>query len=108
MVNTTKNGVETVLQENDFVGIAKLARETIASLVDKKPLSVIRLNRENGNWVAVVEVLERAAIPDTQDLIGKYQMTFGKNKELLNYKRIEIRRKGQLEKEEEEEAESKK
>lgn len=98
---------EETTSKKDFEEIVKLAKETIVSLVNKEPLGVISLNQEKGDWVVVVEVLERKAVPDTQDLIGKYRLCFGKNKEFLGYKRIEIRKRGDTGKELSEEEEIK-
>lgn len=92
--------VSEISQKTEFEQLAGLAQSTIEKLVKKKALSVISINKEKGNWEVVIEVLERAAVPDTMDLIGKYLLSFGRDKELLGYKRIELKKKGQIEKEE--------
>ncbi len=79
---------------DDFKTIGNQAMDTIKELVHKKPLSAININQQGGNWEVLVEVLERAAVPDTQNLIGIYKVTFDKGKKLSGYKRIEMRRKG--------------
>jgi len=78
----------------DFEEITKKAKDTVKNLVKKEPLSVISLNKEGENWLALVEVLERKAVPDTQSLIGMYEIRFNKNQALVGYKRVEVRRKG--------------
>lgn len=80
----------------DFEEIARKAKETIKNLVKKEPLSIISLNKEGENWLVLVEVLERKAIPDIHNLIGIYEVKFSKTKTLLGYKRIEVRHKGTL------------
>jgi len=77
----------------DFNEISKSAMDVIKELVHKKPLSIISIDNEGGTWEALVEVLERAAVPDTQNLIGIYKVMFDKTKKLSGYKRIEVRRK---------------
>ncbi len=47
----------------------------------------------------MVEVLERRAVPDSQDLIGRYELRLDENKELLGYERIVLRRRTDLDKE---------
>lgn len=79
---------------SDFEEITKKAKETIKSLVGKDALSVISLNKEGEDWLALVEVLERKAIPDTQNIIGLYEIKFNKNKSLSGYKRVKVRHKG--------------
>lgn len=79
---------------DDFKTIGSKAMSTIKELVNKKPLSPINISNKGGNWEVLVEVLERAAVPDTQNLIGVYSVTFDKTKNLSGYKRIKVRRKG--------------
>lgn len=107
MVKMMKKVIEKISPKSDFEELVKLAKDSVKTLVNKEPLAVISLNKENGKWIVLVEVLERKAIPDTQDLIGKYQLSFGANKEFLGYKRIEVRRRGDTGKESSEEDEAK-
>jgi len=88
---------------DDFKTIGNNAMEVIKEIVHKKPLSAINISNEGGNWEVLVEVLERAAVPDTQNLIGIYKVVFDKTKKLSSYKRIEVRRKGDTGSEEAEE-----
>ncbi|MBU4284297.1 MAG: gas vesicle protein [Nanoarchaeota archaeon] len=78
---------------DDFTKIGEKAMSVIKENVHKKALSVISINKEGQNWEALVEVLERAAVPDTQNLIGIYKITLDKGNNLVGYKRIEVRRK---------------
>jgi len=88
---------------DDFKDINDKAMDSIKNLVHKKPLSVISVKQSAAGWTALVEALERAAVPDTQDLIGIYEVTFSKDKHLTGYKRKEVRRKGDTGSEESEE-----
>lgn len=81
---------------DDFKTMGNKAMEIIKELVHKKPLSPINISQDGGNWEVLVEVLERAAVPDTQNLIGIYKVTFDKAKQLSSYKRIKVRRKGDI------------
>lgn len=81
------------MAKEEFNEIVKLAKESIKELVDKKPLSVISVAKEGDKRIALVEVLEREAIPDTQNLIGEYKLTFGPGNKLLGYNRVSVRRK---------------
>lgn len=85
---------------SDFEEITKKAKDTVKNLVEKEVLSVIGINKEGEDWLALVEVLERKAVPDTQNIIGLYEVKFNKNKSLSGYKRVKVRRKGDTEEEE--------
>ncbi|GAJ15586.1 unnamed protein product [marine sediment metagenome] len=80
----------------DFTELGKKALQMIAELVNKEPLSVISITRDGDKWVVLTEVLERKSVPDTQNIIGIYQLTFSKGKDLLGYRRTELRRKGDM------------
>lgn len=88
---------------DDFTEISKTAMETIRQLVKREPLGVIGITKVSKGWEASVDVLERKAIPDTQDIIGNYLLTFDGKKELTGYKIVERRRRGDVGEEVEEE-----
>ncbi len=72
------------------------------AMLRKRLDSVISLNRDQEGWMAEVEVLERKSVPDTQDILGRYEMRFDLEGELLGYKRIMLRRRSDMEMIEEE------
>ena len=83
----------------EILGIANQAAE---SMLKKKLDSIISLNKDADGWMAEVEVLERKSVPDTQDILGRYEMKFDADGELLGYKRIMLRRRADMEMVEEE------
>jgi len=65
-----------------------------AEVLLKKPMdSIISLNKEQEGWLAEVEVVERKSVPDTQDILGRYEMKFDEMGELQGYRRIKLRRR---------------
>ena len=78
----------------DLKTITTKAKEQIKSLLQKQPLSVIALAKEGTKWKVQVEVLERKAVPDTQDLIGIYELLLTEAGDLSSYKQIEVRHRG--------------
>ena len=83
----------------EILGRVNQAAET---MLEKKLDSIISLNKEAEGWVAEIEVLERKSVPDTQDIMGRYEMKFDLDGELLGYKRIMLRRRADMEMVEEE------
>ena len=65
--------------------------------MNKEIDSVVSMNKSQEGWVAEVEVLERKSVPDTQDILGRYEMKFDNGGELLGYKRIMLRRRSDME-----------
>ena len=69
------------------------SRGLIEELLDKHAESVISVTKEENEWKVLVEVLERRAVPDSQDLLGRYELRMDENKELLGYERVVLRRR---------------
>ena len=76
--------------------ISRVSREclsTLGGLLNKKPESVISINKEGEEWKVIAEVLERRSVPDTQDIIGRYELKLDKAGELLSYKQVMTKRR---------------
>ena len=78
------------------------ANQAAEAMLNKRLDSIISLNKDPEGWMAEVEVLERKSVPDTQDILGRYEMKFDPDGELLGYKRIMLRRRADMEMVEEE------
>lgn len=77
-------------------GILDINKRCIAvaeSVLNRKAESVVSMSKEAKGWKAAVEVLERKAVPDTQDLLGRYELTLNEDGELLGYKQVLVRRR---------------
>lgn len=60
-------------------------------LANKVPESVAGVEKTKTGWKVLVEVLERKAVPDSQDLIGIYEMDVGASGRILSYKKIKVK-----------------
>lgn len=65
-------------------------------LLNKEPEGVISVGKEDKGWKVIVEVLERRAVPDTQDILGRYELKLDANGEILDYKQVMLRRRCDL------------
>ncbi len=61
--------------------------------IRKEPEAVISVEEINGEWRVTVEALERRAIPDSLDLLGRYEIRLNKNGELIGWTQKIIRRR---------------
>jgi len=73
--------------------IGEKASQAVVVLLKKSMDSIISLNKEQDGWLAEVEVVERKSVPDTQDILGRYEMKFNEGGELQGYRRIKLRRR---------------
>jgi hypothetical protein len=58
---------------------------------------VVAAAKSEDGWHITIELIERKAVPDTQDLIGTYEVSLDEEGELLSYERRSIRRRMDLE-----------
>jgi hypothetical protein len=77
----------------EILEINKRCVAVAESALNKKVESVVSMSKEEKGWKAVVEVLERRAVPDAQDLLGRYELTLSEDGELLGYKQVLLRRR---------------
>jgi hypothetical protein len=77
--------------------IHEKACQTAMILLKKDVDTIIGLTRDNEGWIAEVEVVERKSIPDTQDLLGRYELKLDAEGELLGYRRVMLRRRSDRE-----------
>jgi hypothetical protein len=82
--------------------IIENASVTAETIFNKKIESVVSVSKEEKGWIVEVEILERKAVPDTQDILGRFEMKFDAQGELLSYRRIGLRHRSDMEVVEEE------
>ncbi len=76
--------------------ISKKSLDIMKELLNKKPESTISVAKEEKGWKVVVEVLERKSVPDTQDILGRYELKLDNDHEILDYRQILLRRRCDL------------
>jgi hypothetical protein len=87
--------------DGEAVGILEV-RERVADVAERLlegPFDGITSveRTDDGGWRAVFEVVERSAVPDTQDIIGRYELILSATGEVEEYalqqrfKRSELR-----------------
>jgi len=73
--------------------ITNLALAIAKKYISKEPETVIGIEQKEGEWKVTVEALERKAVPDTQDLLGRYEIRLNKNGELIGWTQKMIRKR---------------
>ena len=73
--------------------VADLALRAMRKYVSKEPETVIGIEEAEGKWNVTVEVLERKAVPDTQDLLGRYEVKLSMGGELLGWRQKMVRKR---------------
>ncbi len=84
-------GAEKGIQE-----IAKIGTSMANDILKKNVESVVKVTKEPKGWKVIIEALERKSIPDTHDILGRYELELNANGELLGYKQTLLRRRSEL------------
>ncbi|MDL0132833.1 gas vesicle protein GvpO [Halobacterium salinarum] len=76
------------------------AREAVAELLEHPFDGIITAESgADGGWRILAEVVERSAVPDTQDIIGRYEITLDDGGRVTGYELRERYRRGEMKEE---------
>lgn len=81
------------MKELSIEKIRNQAFSTVKNLIGKEPETVISIEKTDQGWKARVEALERKSVPDTQDILGRYELLFNENGELLGWNQVMLRKR---------------
>lgn len=90
------------MQEAGVIGVLNLkdaihgAMEQLRLLLGLEVSRVVAASKMADGWQVTIEVVERKAVPDTQDLLGTYTVSLDQEGELTEYQRTDIRRRMDL------------
>jgi phage gpG-like protein len=73
--------------------IVDMTRTVAKNYMRKNPESIIDIEKKPDGWKVTIETIERKSIPDTQDLMGRYDILFNNNGELIGWKQKMIRKR---------------
>ncbi|EJN60328.1 gas vesicle protein GvpO [Halogranum rubrum] len=72
-------------------GLIDIRNETVElapELISRDLDGVIEVTKRGDEWIAVVEMIERKSVPDTQDILGRYEIEFDEDGTLTGYRRV--------------------
>lgn len=75
----------------------KRAEEELPALVHLDLCGVIGAMKKEDGWHVKIEMIERHALPDSQDLLGIYEVILDYKGTLLSYERKRVRRRNEVE-----------
>ncbi|MFC4360147.1 gas vesicle protein GvpO [Halobium salinum] len=71
-----------------IVEVRDAARATAAELIGHDLDGVIQVTSDGEGWITVVEVVERHSVPDTQDILGRYELDLDESARVTGYRRV--------------------
>ncbi|MHC3438758.1 gas vesicle protein GvpO, halophile-type [Natrialbaceae archaeon A-gly3] len=77
-----------------LLAVRQTVEMTATDLIGYKFNSVSEISATEDGWRGVVEVVERRAVPDTQDIIGRYEIELDEDGVIQGYRRLDRYRRG--------------
>ncbi|WP_338071747.1 gas vesicle protein [Haloquadratum walsbyi] len=100
-----KNQAETVSETETVESIGIIEAQECAKTAAKELFehdfkSVIKVEADDNNeWRTVIELVERRAVPDTQDIIGRYEINLTSTGNVAGYELVERYQRGDMKEE---------
>jgi hypothetical protein len=83
-----------------IVEVRNQVREGAGDLIGRPLDGIVEITRNEGEWRALVEIVERRSVPDTQDILGRYALELDGDGEITGYRRLDRYRRGDTRREE--------
>lgn len=83
----------------ELEAITGRAKEQLAKLINLEVSGVTGVSKQDDGWHVTLELIERKAIPDTQDLLGVYVAVLDDKGNMVTYQRKRVRRRMDIEEE---------
>lgn len=83
-------------RDKDIEEICRTGLSLMEGLLKNKIENVVAVGKDAKGWKLLVEALERKGVPDTADILGRYEVEMDAKGKLLAYKQVMLRRRGDL------------
>lgn len=80
----------------DLMQIQERAEALAQNHIDEPFDGIIEIGRHDDGWYAVVEVIEREAVPDTQDILGQYEIELDGDGSVTAFRLLDRYRRGDV------------
>ncbi len=77
-----------------LLAVRQTVERTAARIIGRKFDGVSEITPTEDGWRAVVEVVERSSVPDTMDVLGRYEVDLNEDGVIEGYRRIDRYRRG--------------
>ncbi len=80
--------------EFDVMAVRETVEDVANDLVGHPLDGIIEITEDDDGWQVVVEMVERSAVPDTQDILGQYAIALSESGDVTGYRLRERYRRG--------------
>lgn len=88
---------ERDVAESDITSIRENVSNVASDIVGYPLDGIASISADEEGWEVAIEVVERSGIPDTQDIIGRYELRFDSDLEVQGYRRTHRYRRDDME-----------
>lgn len=83
---STETGTDEIsTDEAGLIEIRDHVREVAADLIGRDLDGIVAIHRNDDTWTVAVDVVERHSVPDTQDIMGRYEIHLEPSGEIREY-----------------------
>ncbi|WP_049898791.1 gas vesicle protein GvpO [Halococcus agarilyticus] len=77
-----------------IIDVRNQVRSVAADLIGRPLDGITEVRADDDGWYTTVEVIERNSIPDTQDILGRYEIDLDADANVVGYRRLRRYRRG--------------
>lgn len=81
---------------SDVMGARESVQKVAQKLLGYPIDSIVGAAQEDDGWRVTVVVVERTAVPDTQDILGQFEVDLDSDHTVVGYRRMERYRRGDM------------
>lgn len=83
---STETGTDEIsTDEAGLIEIRDHVREVAADIIGRDLDGIAAIHRNDDTWTVAVDVVERHSVPDTQDIMGRYEIHLEPSGEIREY-----------------------
>ncbi|WP_158237358.1 gas vesicle protein GvpO [Halegenticoccus soli] len=80
----------------DVRAVREAVRDTAEKILRRPVDGIVEVSPGDGGWTVGVEVIERRSVPDTQDILGRYDLRVDESGSVDEFRRVERYRRSEF------------
>lgn len=82
-----ETGMTDDIADTEIGSVRTKVQGVAEELIGRPLVSVVTVESDDEGWRVAVEVIERSSVPDTQDILGRYEISLDGDQEITGYRR---------------------
>jgi len=90
------DGTEFQVDGTGLVAVREALQSVVPRLIGREMDGVVEVASGDDGWRGTIEIVERSAVPDTQDILGRYEVDVDADGTVTEYRRVDRYRRGDV------------